>query len=249
MGLEVRIRNASLSYDNESVFNNIHLHLQASQWTCILGQSGVGKSSLLRMVAGLLKSAAEQVQANVEINTGDGQALTGRMAWMAQQDLLLPWLRVLDNVLLGARLRQAVTIAQQLRQQAMAMLGRVGMAGLEDRYPASLSGGQRQRVALARTLMEDKPVVLMDEPFSALDAITRYRLQALAADVLQGKTILLITHDPSEAIRLGHQIQVLSRHQLGEPMHPPGKPVRALNDSALLPLQSQLLEQLVEARR
>jgi len=181
VGLEVRIRNASLSYDNESVFNNIHLHLQASQWTCILGQSGVGKSSLLRMVAGLLKSAAEQVQVNVEINTSDGQALTGRMAWMAQQDLLLPWLRVLDNVLLGARLRQAVTIAQQLRQQAMAMLGRVGMAGLEDRYPASLSGGQRQRVALARTLMEDKPVVLMDEPFSALDAITRYRLQALAS--------------------------------------------------------------------
>jgi len=247
MGLAVRIGDASLCYADKWIFQNIHLHLEACRWTCLLGQSGVGKSSLLRMIAGLLSNAEPTVRVQLDIQTSDGQPLAGRMAWMAQQDLLLPWLRVLDNVLLGARLRSLGRVSSELTENALELLARVGMAGFERRYPASLSGGQRQRVALARTLLEGQPLVLMDEPFSALDAITRYRLQALAAELLQGKTILLITHDPSEAVRMGHQIQVFSRHQLGDPLHPPGDPVRALDDPALVPLQTRLLEQLLEA--
>ena len=129
-----------------------------------------------------------------------------RLAWMGQQDNLLPWLTVLGNVGLGARLR-----GEPLdRDRAEALLARVGLIPQRDQRPATLSGGQRQRAALARTLMEDRPVVLMDEPFSALDAITRARLQVLAAQLLAGRTVLLVTHDPLEALRLGHRIHVMA---------------------------------------
>ena len=125
---------------------------------------------------------------------------------MGQHDDLLPWLSVIGNVTLGARLRGATP-----GSRAGAGAARAGRSDEQkDRLPATLSGGQRQRAALARTLMEDRPVVLMDEPFSALDAITRARLQALAADLLAGRTVLLVTHDPLEALRLGHRIQVMA---------------------------------------
>src|SRR5207248_29088 len=107
-------------------------------------------------------------------------------------DLLLPWLSAQGNVLLGHRLRGVKRAERQvLRERAAELLARVGLAGREHDLPATLSGGMRQRVALARTLMEDRPVVLMDEPFSALDAITRFRLQDLAAEMLAGRTVLL----------------------------------------------------------
>jgi putative hydroxymethylpyrimidine transport system ATP-binding protein len=127
---------------------------------------------------------------------------------------------------------------------------RVGLERQTEQLPATLSGGQRQRAALARTLMEDRPVVLMDEPFSALDAITRARLQALAATLLAGRTVLLVTHDPLEALRLGHRIQVMT----GQPariegvIEPPGAPPRDLHDSALLARQGELLAWLADAK-
>ena len=150
---------------------------------------------------------------------------------MAQQDLLLPWLGALDNVLLGYRLR-GVSRAElkRLRERGRELLDRVGLGGREGDLPATLSGGMRQRVALARTLMEDRPVVLMDEPFSALDAITRFRLQDLAAEMLAGRTVLLVTHSPSEAVRLGHRLYVLS----GQPARP-RRPARAPRRSAPRP--------------
>ena len=126
---------------------------------------------------------------------------------MGQQDDLLPWLTVQGNVMLGARLRGE--IAGSRRRRGAARAGRADRRS-GDQRPATLSGGQRQRAALARTLMEDRPVVLMDEPFSALDAITRARLQVLAAQLLAGRTVLLVTHDPLEALRLGHRIHVMA---------------------------------------
>ncbi len=136
----------------------------------------------------------------------DGAGLDGRIALMAQQDLLLPWLSVRDNVLLGHRLRGASRAElRRLREPAAALLARVGLERDADRLPGTLSGGMRQRAALARTLMEDRPIVLMDEPFSALDVVTRHRLQDLAAELLVGRTVLLVTHNPLEALRLGHR--------------------------------------------
>jgi putative hydroxymethylpyrimidine transport system ATP-binding protein len=108
----------------------------------------------------------------------------------------------------------------------------------------------RQRAALARTLVEDRPVVLMDEPFSAVDAITRLALQGLAAELLAGRTVLLVTHDPLEALRLGHRIHVMAGQPatLGPAIEPPGAPLRDPTDPALLPLQRELLRQLSAAQ-
>ena len=124
---------------------------------------------------------------------------------MAQQDLLFPWLKVIDNVCLGARLRHE----KKDYKKAEELLEKVGLLSVKEQLPETLSGGMRQRVAIARTLYEDKPVVLMDEPFSALDAVTRATIQELAFDLLKTKTVLLVTHDPSEAARLCRRILVL----------------------------------------
>ena len=126
------------------------------------------------------------------------------------------------------------------------MLQRVGLAGEANSLPAALSGGMRQRAALARTLMEDRPMILMDEPFSAVDALTRLRLQDLAAELLIGRTTLLVTHDPLEALRLGHRVLVLSGDpaRISEPLDPLGLPPRPSDDPALHGLAAQILRDL-----
>jgi len=219
------------------------LDLPAGRTTCLLGPSGIGKSTLLRLVAGLVPGAVR--------SASDGLPLEGRIAWMAQSDLLLPWLSVEDNLLLGYRLRGArgAELARA-RERARELLARVGLAERARALPHQLSGGMRQRAALARTLVEDRPIVLMDEPFSALDAITRHRLQDLAAELLAGRTVLLVTHSPLEALRLGHEVRVLdgSPARLGPPLCPPGTPPRTA-DPALLALEARLLEELAGPHR
>jgi len=215
------------------LFENLSLVLPAGQWTCLLGASGVGKTTLLRLLAGLELIATGAIEAS------DGRPLAGRIAYMAQQDLLLPWLNVLDNLCLGARLRgepYPTLEAQELLQQ-------LGLEGFAERLPSTLSGGQRQRVALARTLLEACPLVLMDEPFVALDALSRHRLQTLAARLLVGRTVLLVTHDPLEALRLGHQVFVLQGQpaQLKQFSVPPGAQA---DDRGLVQQHQRLLEAL-----
>lgn len=237
---EVTLGVPRLAWGDEVVFDNLRFRLDAGRWTCLLGPSGVGKTTLLRLVAGLEPGAL--------VATGDGRPLRGRVALMAQQDLLLPWLTARDNVLLGYRLRGQGRPAER-RERAMAMLAAVGLAGDAAKLPAELSGGMRQRVALARTLMEDRPVVLMDEPFSALDAVTRHRLQDLAAELLTGRTVLLVTHNPLEALRLGHRVWVLGGRPatLQGPIVPPGLPARDPAEPHLLAMQAELLKQLASS--
>ncbi|MBP2314547.1 ABC transporter ATP-binding protein [Azospirillum soli] len=238
--LSVTVTGARLTYGGVALFSDLTLHIEAGVTTCLLGPSGVGKTTLLRMVAGLAEP-----EPPTSILSGDGAPLRGRIAYMAQQDLLLPWLTVLDNVLLGARMR-GERRTPALVERARALLERVGLAGREKDRPATLSGGQRQRVAIARTLMEDKPLVLMDEPFSALDALTRLRLQDVAADALAGRTVLMVTHDPLEALRIGHRVHVMTGRPatVGPALEPPGLPPRAVDDPALLALQAELLRRL-----
>jgi len=242
--LTVDIRGARLVYGGRPLFRDLEMTLPGGAWTCLLGPSGVGKTSLLKLIAGLIPAGAE-----ARILCDDGRPLAGRAAYMAQQDLLLPWLDVLDNVRLGQRLRGPRGQARAAAERAHALLARVGLGDRAGEWPARLSGGQRQRVALARTLMEDRPVVLMDEPFSAVDAITRLRLQDLAAELLAGRTVLLVTHDPLEALRLGHRVHVFSGcpARLDEPLVPPGAPPRAADDPALLAEQARLLARLSAA--
>ncbi|MFC0200109.1 ABC transporter ATP-binding protein [Paracoccus rhizosphaerae] len=203
----------------------------AGRWTCLLGPSGVGKSTLGRLVAGLPGRARLD---------GDATAVRGRVAMLAQQDQLLPWASALQNVTLGARLRGAPADHRRARD----LLDRVGLAGLHHRRPATLSGGQRQRVALARTMIEDSPVVVLDEPFSALDAGTRMAMQDLAARLLAGQTVLLITHDPLEAARLGHAAFLMTA-QGSRPVNlPEGPTPRDVSDLAVTAAQAAIFDAL-----
>ena len=187
------------SFGNTMLFNGLHLDVKPG-WTCLLGASGVGKTTILRLFAGLPTGAKF-----------DGTIhRPHHIAYMAQDDLLQDRLSVLSNVLLGQRLRGEKPDVSR----AVHLLQSVGLAGMETRRPASLSGGQRQRVALARALMEDTSVALLDEPFSALDSSNRTKMQDLAFTCLKGRHVLLITHDPVEALRLGSHLKLLEDGQL-----------------------------------
>ncbi|MBE7637399.1 ATP-binding cassette domain-containing protein [Sneathiella sp. P13V-1] len=199
--LEVLLRLNSLSFDQTTILKDISLDLPAGKFTCLLGPSGVGKSSILRILSNSLEGIAEY-----KIETSDDLPLKGRVAYMAQKDLLLPWSDCLQNVIIGEKLRGKIANLAKAKE----LLNDVGLSDAISKKPDELSGGMRQRVALARTLMEDAPLVLLDEPFSALDAISRHDLQNLTAKKLSGRTVLMITHDPLEALRMGHQVLVLA---------------------------------------
>lgn len=228
-----------VSFQGVEVFRDLDLEIAAGQWTCLLGPSGVGKTTILRLIAGLVEGS----QFEGEITASDGNPLDDRIAYMAQTDLLFPWLDVLDNVLLGARLRGETAD----HGRAIETIRRVGLAAHVSKRPGELSGGMRQRAALARTLMEDRPVILLDEPFSALDARTRAEMQELAAELLEGRTVLLVTHDPGEAARLGHAIRVMRDDSLFEVPPPASPPIRAYDDPDVFACQSDLMAMLREA--
>lgn len=242
----ILIQQASLAIATHSIFDNLSCEIAAGKFTCLLGPSGVGKSTLLHMIANIVEIQDAKVSGTIKAD--DNLPLQGRIAYMGQTDLLLPWLSAYKNTLLGTRLRHQVSMRKN--KQACALLQQVGLTEAIHKRPAELSGGMRQRVALARTLMEDKPIVLMDEPFSALDAITRLQLQNLAAKLLKGKTVLLVTHDPLEALRLGDIVYVMSGKpaHLGAPMIPPGTCPREITDEQILALQGELLKRLQAAQ-
>lgn len=242
--LDIRLERASLHWQQHCVFSALDLELPSGKWTSILGQSGVGKSSLLQLLCGI----ADDASVSGTIHCSDGKPLTGRVAWMAQDDLLLPWLSLLDNVLLGARLQQNRQVTNSQREQGHYLLAQVGLSDKANSLPSQLSGGQRQRAALARTLFQDCPLICMDEPFSALDAINRLRLQDLAAELLEQRTVLMITHDPLEALRLSDRILVLqgSPARLSSPICPQGRAPRSVRDDDLLHRQGELLALLAE---
>ena len=219
--------------DGQSLFEDITLTLPAAELTCLLGPSGVGKSTILRLILGL--DTAGTFTGAIEVS--DGAPLHDRISYMAQSDLLLPWLTVLENTVIGARLRGE----KPDMDRAQALLTRVGLSEHQTKKPAALSGGMRQRAAIARTLMENRPIVLLDEPFSALDAGTRADMQELAAEVLWGKTVLLVTHDPGEAARMAHQIVLLTPSEAKQWSVPSTPPIRAVDASKTLAAQSELL--------
>jgi putative hydroxymethylpyrimidine transport system ATP-binding protein len=235
----VTLEQISFSYPGEQIFRSLNFTLKSGQWTCLIGPSGCGKSTLLRLISGTLR---EGLSGRIRFN--DSNNHKGLTAWMAQKDLLLPWLSVVDNVCLGARLRGEMSL--QKRSKAILLLEDAGLGEYADALPSALSGGMRQRVALLRTLMEDRSVILMDEPFSALDALTRLKLQDLAARLVKGATVLMVTHDPLEALRLGHRIFVMTGRPatLSDALIPPGSPPRKPGDPAVISLQAKLLDRL-----
>ncbi|WP_336486757.1 ABC transporter ATP-binding protein [Methylobacterium nigriterrae] len=204
----IEIRALSLAYERGGtrnvILSNLDLTIARGEFLVIVGESGVGKSTLLRVLIGLARPSSGKVR----LDTRPGCRTP--MALVFQDARLLPWRRVIDNVAFG--LEGSGLSRAQRRAKAAEMLALVGLADLAGRWPHQLSGGQRQRVAIARALAVEPDVLLMDEPFSALDSFTREGLQ----DELQriqaktGKTVLFVTHDIDEAVTLADRVVVLA---------------------------------------
>jgi NitT/TauT family transport system ATP-binding protein len=182
--------------------------VRQGEFVCLVGPSGCGKSTLLRILAGLLKADAGST---VAIGGPDNPFRPGRDVGIAfQQPLLLKWRRVLENVLLPAQILGLPM--RESRERARDLLDLVGLSQAERKYPYELSGGMQQRVAIARALVHDPKLVLMDEPFGALDALTRERMNVELLSIWErsGKTIVLVTHGINEAVFLGQRVVVLT---------------------------------------
>jgi ABC-type nitrate/sulfonate/bicarbonate transport system ATPase subunit len=183
----------------------VSLSIPQGRFVSLIGPSGCGKSTMFNIIAGLLEPSGGRVL----IDGTDATGTIGRVGYMLQKDLLLPWRTVLDNVILGMEIQGVPT--REARGRALPLLQRYGLAGFEHLYPNALSGGMRQRAALLRTLLFDTDVILLDEPFGALDAQTKLHMQEwlmqLWADF--GKTVLFVTHDVEEAIYLSDEVHVM----------------------------------------
>ncbi len=186
------------------VLEAVDLHLAPGEFHCLLGRSGCGKTSLLKVAAGLLPPTRGRVRQ-------DG---AGGVGFVFQAPTLLEWLPVVDNVLLPVSLQRRPTAAD--RQAALALLARLGLDGLAARRPRQLSGGQQSRVAIARALILSPALLLLDEPFAALDAITREELQQdlLRACREAGTTVLFVTHDIAEAAFLADRVSVMAQGRI-----------------------------------
>lgn len=237
----VEIQQLHLAFGSQTLFHAFDFKLSPGKWTTLLGASGVGKSTLLRAIANLENAAILGGEIRFAPDT--------RLAWLAQTDSLYPWLSLLDNVQLQAHL--SGTKSAESEAKALSLLEKVGLLPHLHKACYQLSGGQRQRVALARTLMQDANLILMDEPFSALDAVTRHQLQALSVELLRDKTVLLITHDPQEALRVSDEIRIL-RHQpatLSDPILLDGDRPRELSNERLWQLQNHLFNALTSGEK
>jgi NitT/TauT family transport system ATP-binding protein len=190
-----------------AVIERLDLRVGPGEVVGLVGPSGCGKSTLLELVAGLREPSGGRIE------VGGREAAPGRLGrcvFMPQRDLLLPWLDAIDNAALALRNRGAGRA--QARRKAHPLFERFGLAGFEQARPSELSGGMRQRVAFLRTLLAGKPVLLLDEPFASLDAITRAEMQEWLAGALaaEPRTALLVTHDVEEALYLCDRVAVLS---------------------------------------
>ncbi len=211
--MKIRVENISKHYRlgtrTVRALDNVNLDVENGEFVTLVGPSGCGKSTLFNILVGLL-AADEGGALYFDGKLQPADHLIGRVAFMPQRDMLLPWRTVLDNAVLAAEIDGVPR--RTARERALASLERFGLAGFESHYPQQLSGGMRQRVALMRTFLFDRDVMLLDEPFGALDALTRALMQRWLLGVWGEleRTVLFITHDIDEAIFLGDRVLVMS---------------------------------------
>jgi ABC-type nitrate/sulfonate/bicarbonate transport system ATPase subunit len=243
----VSIRGLGHSYADLQTIERLDLAVAEHEVIGLVGPSGCGKSTLLELVCGLLEPNTGAIA------VGDGETAAGRLsqsAYMPQRDLLLPWYSALDNAALALRNRGLGKA--EARRQAGVLFERFGLAGFEQTPPAELSGGMRQRVAFLRTLVAGKPLLALDEPFAALDAITRAEMQEWLAGALRDdpRTVVLVTHDVEEALYLSDRVVVLSARparivaELEAPAPRAADRDAAVTDQAFVAIREQALHAL-----
>jgi ABC-type nitrate/sulfonate/bicarbonate transport system ATPase subunit len=205
--VSVVARGLSHAYGELRSLDSIELEAQPGEVVAFVGPSGCGKSTLLEIACGLRDPSAGTIAVE---GAADAAGRLSHCAYMPQRDLLLPWFSALDNAALALRNRGVGRA--EARSQAGELFERFGLAGFEGARPQELSGGMRQRVAFLRTLVAGKPVLLLDEPFASLDAISRAEMQEWLAGALRidGRTVLLVSHDLEEALYLADRVLVLS---------------------------------------
>lgn len=242
----LELRDISKSFGALEVLAGISLHVAAGEFVSILGPSGAGKSTLFQLLTGALKGEGDM--------RFDGAPLDdhGRhFAFMLQRDALMPWRRVIDNVTLGLEVQGMPRRAA--REQVAPLFAEFGLAGFERAWPAELSGGMRQRAALLRTVVQQRDMLLLDEPFGALDALTRAAMQRWLEGTWQRHrwTALLITHDVREAVYLSDRIYLLSARPariIGEIAVPLPRPRTTGSDAArqAAVLEAEILDTLLD---
>jgi sulfonate transport system ATP-binding protein len=198
-GLSVTLTQINCAFGSLNVLQSFNLDVPAGQFLAVVGRSGCGKSTLLRLIAGLNRPTG----GHVSVGGKPIEGVTPAVRLLFQEARLVPWQRVVENI--------GIARGDNWRQTAVSALSDVGLDGRGDEWPAVLSGGQRQRVALARALVSDPKVLLLDEPFGALDALTRIDMQRLLDRIWSSRrfTTILITHDVSEAVALADRVIVL----------------------------------------
>ena len=245
---ELTLTGLTKSYGELPVLDGVSLTVASGEFVAVVGPSGCGKSTLFDVVAGLEPADAGRVL----VDGADATGRTDAFAYMPQQDLLFPWRTVLDNTTLG--LEVAGMRRRAARERARPLFAEFGLAGFERARPGELSGGMRQRAALLRTVVQERPVLLLDEPFGALDALTRTEMQLWLSRMHArfGWTVVLVTHDVREAVLLSDRVVVLAprptavrrvvRVDLPRP-----RDLSALTDPALAAAEAELLAGLQRA--
>lgn len=201
--MKLSVNNLTFSYEDQTIIKDLSFEVREGEFVSILGPSGCGKSTLLNVLAGIRPVQAGEIRI-------DGKAVRGisnQFAYMPQNDLLFPWKTILDNVCLYGEIHHC---RDEMKAKAREQMARFGLEGCENKYPSELSGGMRQRAAFLRTTLCEAGIFLLDEPFGALDVITRSNMQdwlrQLCSDL--HRTILLVTHDTDEAIYLSDRILI-----------------------------------------
>ncbi|NBI05849.1 ABC transporter ATP-binding protein [Senegalia massiliensis] len=203
---KIELKHISKSFEDLLIVDDITINLKEQEFVTILGPSGSGKSTVFNMISGLIKPD----EGNIYIEGEDYTSKTGRVSYMYQKDLLMPWKKIIDNVSLPLVLKGIGK--RQAREIVKEYFNIFGLEGFEYKYPHQLSGGMRQRASLLRTYMFSEDIILLDEPFGGLDAITKSKMQIWLLDVLKElkASIFFITHDVEEAIFLSDRIYILS---------------------------------------
>lgn len=221
--MTVLLKKVSYAFERggNPIIENLSMEVRKGEFVSIIGKSGTGKSTIFKLLTGLLQQDAGEILINNQ------QIIPGMVGYMPQKDLLLPWRTILENVMIAAEIQKDVNIT---KEEAERWIERAGLKGYENALPKQLSGGMRQRAAFLRTLLTGKDILLLDEPFGALDTFTKKEMQIWLLSIWKdlNKTIIFITHDLEEAAFLSDRILLLHRNKtieevlvdLPRPRHP-----------------------------